>query len=437
MIALPEDFILRAKNLFGKEYEAFIRSLSSDPPVSIRLNPDKRFNSFQDAQPVPWSKEGRYLDERPSFTFDPLFHSGCYYVQDASSQFIEQAFNHIRAELTGALRILDLCAAPGGKSTHLLSLMNDDDLLVSNEIINHRNNILRENILKWGKSNVIVTQNDAADFSSLRNFFDAILVDAPCSGEGLFRKDQEAIKEWSAANVKLCVSRQEEILSNIFSCLKPGGFLIYSTCTFEDVENDMQVERLCLNKEIEIVELKNEVPGITNTKCGLIFYPHKISGEGFYISLLRKSGEHISNIRKTPESKFNDRLEKFLNDPNMFLSIDKEARKFAVRTSQIIDIEKIRKDMYVRLAGIPLGEVKGNDFIPSEGLALSVHLRNDIPKVELSKEEAIQFLRGNSFSVQQSKGWILAVYKDYGLGWIKNIGTRTNNYFPKEWRIRN
>ena len=213
-MSLPDKFLLRARKFTRNEYDLFIKSHTEVPPVSIRINPFKRTEVFPSSVKIPWSVEGIYLNERPSFTFDPLFHAGCYYVQDASSQFLEKAFLQIKNILNKPLRILDLCAAPGGKSTHILSLIDDDDLLVCNEIIGSRNNILRQNIIKWGKSNVIVTQNDPADFRRMENYFDIILVDAPCSGEGLFRKDADAVKEWSEENIDRCIIRQKEILDH-------------------------------------------------------------------------------------------------------------------------------------------------------------------------------------------------------------------------------
>ena len=292
MNKFPQQFLDRAKELTGSEYDKFINSLSEPSPVSIRMNPCKAIEEFSKEEKVPWSKDGKYLFERPSFTFDPLFHAGCYYVQDASSQFLEQPFLQIKKIVKSPCKILDLCAAPGGKSTHLLSLMNSDDLLVSNEIVPARNTILRQNIIKWGCANVLVTQNEPSVFGRLKGFFDVVVVDAPCSGEGLFRKDANAIDEWSPENVNRCSIRQKEILSDAYETLAPGGFLIYSTCTFEEEENDSQINFLIQKYGMKKINIENIYEGVKANLNGLSFFPHRIRGEGFYISLLQKeSGE--------------------------------------------------------------------------------------------------------------------------------------------------
>ncbi len=219
----PEAFLSRMQALLNTEYPDFIKSLDTPAPTSIRLNPGKVSDAFVETDNIPWCNEGKYLAERPSFTFDPLFHAGAYYVQEASSMFLEEVWKQVNPENI-PVRVLDLCAAPGGKSTHLLSLMSDDSLLVSNELIQARNKVLQQNILKWGNANCIVTQNKPDDFTALPDYFDVILIDAPCSGEGLFRKDKDAITEWSEKNVAMCAFRQKEILTSAMLCLKPGAF---------------------------------------------------------------------------------------------------------------------------------------------------------------------------------------------------------------------
>ncbi|MBY0432810.1 MAG: RsmB/NOP family class I SAM-dependent RNA methyltransferase, partial [Cyclobacteriaceae bacterium] len=278
------------KALLGPEFPAFCVALEAPPPVSIRLHPKKKI--AWPADPVPWADQGRYLSERPVFTLDPRLHAGAYYVQEASSLLLEQALKQ-SVDITQPLRVLDLCAAPGGKSTHLLSLLSGDSLLVSNEVIRSRASILAENIQKWGYSNVIVTQQDPRDFQRLTGFFDVIVTDAPCSGEGLFRKDPEAMKEWSPNNVELCSQRQRRIVNDVWPALKPGGVLIYSTCTYEEKENMEAVATLTQDFAAESVSLTlNPAWGIaTLEKSGCIgyqCYPHRVKGEGFFISVLHK-----------------------------------------------------------------------------------------------------------------------------------------------------
>ena len=439
MSQLPENFLLRAQKFAGNEYDAFIESLSQNPPVSIRLNPFKREGIYSTEKIIPWSTEGRYLKERPYFTFDPLFHAGCYYVQDASSQFLEQAFKQAKKNLNRPIRILDLCAAPGGKSTHILSMIDESDLLVCNEIIASRNNILRQNIIKWGKENVIVTQNDPADFSRLIGFFDIVVVDAPCSGEGLFRKDENAKNEWSEDNIQRCSVRQQEILKHAYATLCPGGFLIYSTCTFEEDENDTPVESLNEKFDMKIQTIESSFPGIVKTKNGLVFFPHRIRGEGFYISLLqKKDGDQIS-VKKASDkidSPFKKHLVRYLKNEELFSALLKDDRLFAIPNAHLNSLNTLNRNLYVRLAGIYMGDFKGDDFIPSSAIALSLQLKEDQPSKELTEMEAIEYLKGGNLNLEIPKGWSLVNFKSFQLGWIKNVGTRINNYYPKEWRIK-
>ena len=439
MSQLPKNFLTRAQKFAGNEYDAFIESLSQNPPVSIRLNPFKREGIYSTEKIIPWSIEGRYLKERPSFTFDPLFHAGCYYVQDASSQFLEQAFKQAKKNLKRPIRILDLCAAPGGKSTHILSMIEDTDLLVCNEIIASRNNILRQNIMKWGKENVIVTQNDPADFSRLIGFFDIVVVDAPCSGEGLFRKDENAKNEWSEENIQRCSVRQNEILKHAYASLCPGGFLIYSTCTFEEVENDSPVQSLFEKFDMKIQTIESIFPGILKTKNGLVFFPHRIQGEGFYISLLqKKDGDQIpvKKVNDKIDTPFKKHLVRYLKNEELFSALLKDDRLFAIPNAHLNSLNTLNRNLYVRLAGIYMGDFKGDDFIPSSAIALSLQLKEDQPSKELTEMEAIEYLKGGNLNLEIPKGWSLVNFKSFQLGWIKNVGTRINNYYPKEWRIK-
>ena len=245
---------------------------------------------------VQWSSNGFYLQKRPSFTLDPLFHAGAYYVQEASSMFLEEALKQT-VDLSQPIKILDLCAAPGGKSTLIQSVINNESLLVSNEVIKTRVNILSENITKWGAANVIVTNNDAKDFQRLPNYFDVIVVDAPCSGSGLFRKDREAISEWSEQNVHLCSQRQQRILADVLPALKEDGVLIYSTCSYSEEEDEQIADWLVEEFKVQSLKFKVEEEwGIVETQSskqnasGYRFYPDKVKGEGFFIAVFKKGG---------------------------------------------------------------------------------------------------------------------------------------------------
>ena len=328
MSLLPVAFEDSMKLTLGNEWNAFTQALQTTAPTSIRINPFK--NHVAAGEQVPWSKWGMYLSERPKFTLDPVFHAGAYYVQEASSMFLEQAF-HQATDLTKKLRVLDVSAAPGGKSTHTLSLLNNESLLVANEVIRSRATILAENIQKWGCSNAIVTNNDPEDFTRLSGFFDVIVVDAPCSGEGLFRKDPNAMKEWSPENVDLCGKRQRRILADVWPALKQDGVLIYSTCTYNRFENEETLQWLREQQDAESIELKTETAWgidhvVENGIHGYHFYPHKVKGEGFFLSVIRKKGgaqELNLKARKgltAPVKKIEEELKTWttLNDPKFF-----------------------------------------------------------------------------------------------------------------------
>ena len=303
---LPADFVTSINLLLGAETDTLLEALKENAPVSIKLNPFKNNrNSLEflsPAEPVLWSDNGYYLKERASFTFDPLFHSGYYYVQEASSMFIEHVVKQIIAD---PVNCLDLCAAPGGKSISLLSSLPKGSLLVSNEIIRQRANILSENIVKFGNPHSVVTNNDPKDFSSLPNFFDLILVDAPCSGEGMFRKDEIAINEWSIENVTMCAVRQKSILKDAWDSLKPGGFLIYSTCTYNTLENEHVAQWALHALDADFIEVDVDWAwDITNSYDDKVkayrFFSHKTKGEGLFVTVIKKNGgDALRKIKRT------------------------------------------------------------------------------------------------------------------------------------------
>ncbi|MCX6199863.1 MAG: RNA methyltransferase [Bacteroidetes bacterium] len=439
----PEAFLQHMQNYLGNDFEKFIESLNEASPVSVRFNPNKKAETkLPLAEHVPWCSSANYLTERPSFTFDPLFHAGVYYVQEASSMFLEKVWKQINPK-NKTVRVLDLCAAPGGKSTHLLSLMNEESLLVSNEVIPNRNKILQENIVKWGNANAIICQNKTEDFAELENIFDIVVVDAPCSGEGLFRKDKDAVNEWSERNVTMCAVRQKEILQHAMACLAPGGFLIYSTCTFEPEENDERIADCGL----AIAELEIQNYGQVKTKFGYQFYPHKTKGEGFYMAVLRKDGEtlhdgrYATNDKRNYQSSFisrkrDEKNPQFLQNADNFVEHKKNDFLFAIPKNIYNDFLYLEEPLYIRHAGIYIGTVKGKDFLPSHDLALSNFCKRDLPSVELNEEEAISFLRSEAPKLKtQLRSWCLATYKGMNLGWMKVLDNRINNYFPKELRI--
>lgn len=439
---LPEVFIQRTRQLLGSEYTAFEKALQNPAPVSVRVNDKITYNPSDEV--VAWCDSGYYLPERPLFTADPLFHGGAYYVQEASSMFLQQA---IRQHFPDAGKVLDLCAAPGGKSTLISQTLSRNSLLVSNEIVRSRAYILSENLLKWGNPNTIVTNNEAGDFGTLPAFFDAIVVDAPCSGEGMFRKDEGAISEWSVQNVNICVERQRKIVTDVWNALKTDGILVYSTCTYNREENEENVAWICDELGAELLELETGIfPEITVTEGGYRFYPHKTRGEGFFLSVLRKTADTKGAHRsKKSDRKTNGINHKINNIPLIRLkeqerwTLIAENNTIRAYDSALTDAYKlITSQLRILHAGIELGEIKGKDFIPGGGIALSKMLDTDsTPTIGVDRETAIAYLRKeNLFFPEHPNGYHLITYQNIGLGWIKNMGNRSNNLYPQEWRIR-
>jgi len=450
---VPAYFIDSVRSQFGTELEPFLSALTDDAPVSIRVNPYKKLrNSLSFSNPlerVPWSEQGYYLEERPSFTFDPLFHAGYYYVQEASSMFIEHV---VRKLVSAPVACLDLCAAPGGKSVSLLSALPEGSLLVSNEIIRQRANVLSETLTKFGHPNAVVTQNSPADFAAFPGLFDLILVDAPCSGEGMFRKDEVAIQEWSPQNVKMCAARQRDILSDVWPTLKPGGLLIYSTCTFNRDENEDNVRWMADNlgatiKKVEVEPDWNILPSHDEEARGFHFYPHKTKGEGLFVAVLQKNDvEHAEEPIRSKRHKKNPII--YLKERAPYADLITNFDSYVLLDSGncITALPNEHAEIMVALlnslkcisVGIELGEKRGKDFIPSHALAMSIALnREAFTCEEVTYEQAIAYLRKEAITLLNApKGMVLLTWQNEPLGFVKNIGNRANNLYPNEWRIR-
>ncbi len=411
---LPQEFIDYTSNLFGADrWQRFLKALEEPTPTSIRFNPwkSRQEDIPSQASPVPWCRQGFYLKERPDFTKDPLLHAGVYYVQEAASMFLDSVLQQYVKE---PLLALDLCAAPGGKSTLLRAALPQGSLLVSNEPDRRRANILLENMQKQGHSEVLLTHNYPIDFNKTNWTFDLILVDAPCSGEGLFRKDKEAIKEWSLNNVLFCQKRQRQILSDIWPCLKEGGLLIYSTCTFNTRENEENVKFIMqeLGADILPVDIKPKwkITGslLKDFKENVYrFIPGTTQSEGLFMAVLRKKG-----ISSKPTI------------------LPQTARKLATSNKLIHLLSDGNLDY----------EEKGKEKIPTAAQALSLNFPKDkYPQVELTLEQARRFLHRESFALPSDtpKGFVIVCYKERALGFMKNLGDRANNLYPKNWAIRN
>jgi len=445
---LKAEFVEQTKQLLGPESEVLFNCIDEGKaPISIRYNPDKPTKRHLNLlQPVPWNEQGVYLTDRPLFTADPLFHAGAYYVQEASSMFLAEAVKQ-HVDLTKAVVALDLCAAPGGKSTLLSSLLKDSDVLISNEINKSRADILTENIQKWGKPNVVVTRNSPSDFNELPELFDLIVVDAPCSGEGMFRKTPHAIEEWSPENVELCTSRQREILESIWPCLKPGGVLIYSTCTFNLKENEEQIawmieELGAENVPLDICTFPGIQPGFGEEISAARFFPHKSVGEGLFMSVVQKADDQPQRIR-IPKNKISELDKKSVPMVSGFLKANRwtyfehRSQVFAALPAMSEVIARISTSLYPLHFGVVLGELKGKDLIPAPGLAFSTQLNSEaLQKAALTKDQALALLSKETPSIEAPSGWVLCTYDNLGLVWIKSLNNRINNYYPKEWRIR-
>lgn len=444
---LSVDFIEQTKKLFGEErYSRFEEGLSEEPVVSVRVNPRKHGAEFT-APTVKWASDAYYLDSRPSFTADPLFHAGCYYVQEASSMFLEQVF---RQYVNEPVRVLDLCAAPGGKSTHALSLLPEGSLFVANEPLPQRASVLAENIIKWGVPATMVTRNEPADFSPFREFFDMIIVDAPCSGEGMFRKDARAVAMWSTANVKTCVARQRTILSDIWDSLRPGGLLVYSTCTFNVHEDEEMVAWIRDELGAEVLPITTspdwEVTGnLTNDDAPVYrFIPGHTRGEGFFLALLRKDGDapvtqpRPQRSRPTTLPKGCDSAKKWISSAEEYTFAMDGDTFTALPTQHKLAINALQSHLKVLHCGVPIATVKNNKMLPQHQLAMSTALnREAFPSVELSCEQALAYLHREALSLPSAPmGIILFTYKNVPLGFAKNVGNRVNNLYPAEWRIR-
>ena len=447
-MSLPLQLLESLTNVPGfnrKTFEAV--HASGEQVTSIRINPEKTTDHRpQTTDSIPWCPFGRYLSTRPSFTLDPIFHAGAYYVQEASSMFLWHALKESIGTDTKK-KVLDLCAAPGGKSTLLASYFIDG-LVVANEVIKSRASILVENITKWGSDHVIVTNNDPSHFQSLPGFFDVMVIDAPCSGSGLFRKDPDAINEWSEDNVQLCSQRQQRILADVLPALNEDGILIYSTCSYSIKEDEeiadwlvaemgMESKRLGIDPSWGIVETQSP----DKKAYGYRFYPDKLKGEGFFIAVFKKkTGVDTVRLKEQilpqPSKKELQMIDSFLPVPDIFTLFKQGESIRAIKKEWLSDLQVLAKYLYIKKAGIEIGTVKGKDVIPGHELALSSLGRAAFVPIALTEEQALQYLRRKELVINDApRGWNLVGYGGLPLGWVKVLPNRINNYYPAEWRI--
>lgn len=446
MKELPRELLHDLQTVKGFDEGPFIEAHRHAASTSIRLHPIKGTAHFKGEERVPWCATARYLPHRPVFTLDPLFHAGAYYVQEASSMFLEHLVCSLFPDRNN-LRVLDLCAAPGGKSTLLASLLDDSSLLISNEVIRTRASILEENVIRWGYTNNWVTGNDPRDFAKLPGYFDLIVVDAPCSGSGLFRKDERAMDEWSEANVELCSQRQQRILADVWPALKQDGILMYATCSYSPQEDEEILDWLMANFDVKPLEVIvpdawGIVPVTTNSGAKAYrFFPDKVKGEGFFIAALQKQEATATprqpKFKAANDSKTRQPAAYLLNDKQyVFFQSDKESYN-AIYPQHEVDWHLLKDIVYLRKLGLNIGSPAQKEWLPSHEVALSIDKNNTIPSIALDKDKALRFMKKEEISLPAfDKGWYLVTFEGEGLGWIKSLGTRFNNYLPKHWRIR-
>jgi len=448
---LKEDFIQSLEGCEGFLPDEMMAAHQEATPVSVRLNPQKAkgpedvFPAENTGEMVPWCPNAFYLNSRPSFTMDPLFHAGAYYVQEASSMFIHHLVSTVLQDKTG-LMALDLCAAPGGKTT-LLSSLPHFRLVLANEIIQTRVPVLQENTIKWGAGHVFVSNNDPADFEKMGALFDLVLVDAPCSGSGLFRKDAAAMDEWNPGLVSFCSARQKRILASAMHSVLEGGYLLYSTCSYSKEENEENLDHIMDSGLFESIAVDapvdwNLVESVSTLKKakGYRFYPNKLRGEGFFCAIFQKTGtsyagyQHVSgklDLVKPPSV-----LEDWIIPSLQMRFFKKENELFAVDEINLPALHQFKDSLRLRKSGLRLGSAIRAELIPDHELAMSSILSENVQVLDLSFEEAIAYLRKDTIDIEGSgKGWSLARFKDLGLGWVKLVQGRVKNHYPMSWRI--
>ncbi|MBQ1209519.1 MAG: hypothetical protein II364_01085 [Bacteroidales bacterium] len=462
---LPEEFLSRFSKAVSDSPDikaCFLSAMEDDSPSCVRLNPLKKAQHefMEDAAPIEWCEWGYRLPKRPLFTLDPLFHAGSYYVQDASSMYVGAVFRKLLQEPSiqalasqRPLRVLDLCAAPGGKTTDVATSLRecfgDRFLLLSNEVVSSRAGVLKDNVAVWGDPNVFVSSSLPAAFASLEGFFDIILVDAPCSGEGMFRKEPQALSQWSPKLVDECAERQLSILNDVYPALADGGFILYSTCTYNRQENEEVVEAFSAQHSLQKIDLRSLMGQIDaqgqmaspeqDTAQDRLFYkegmvrliPGWVRGEGQFCALLKKSFPEDYEESNGAQEEHSRSLHIWAQDDSMF----------AVPSHLTAYVNTIKKAVRLIHGGVKIAEKKGKDWLPFVDLALNLILSDQkefqYETAQLDRQTALQYLHGDSFSLPSApKGILLLTYQGIPMGFAKNLGTRCNNLYPKSRRIK-
>ena len=453
---LKEGFRKYLEEAIGHEnalvaFSALDRSAS----VSVRLNPYK-VPSLPErwTRAVPWSRHGRFLDDRPSFTLDPLFHAGAYYVQDSSSMFVGHVFRTVLGTLPGVkdrpVRVLDLCAAPGGKTTDLAASLREvygsGFVLVSNEVMRQRVSVLASNVAVWGDPCVVVTCDDPSRFSSMKGWFDVILADVPCSGEGMFRKDAQAREQWSADTVAMCQARQRRILADVWPALSEGGVLIYSTCTFNRHENDDNVEWAASALGADILEAgqAEDAEGVLRTRYGFCLVPGLVRGEGQFCAALRKTGESGGDpVGKKCRSRFDpagkqesEEIRGYFTEEMEIVSRDGFIKALPSSVAEVMP--SLEGSLHVLASGCAVGQRKHGQLVPDADLPLSIlYRKGSFREADMDQDTALSYLSGNPLTLKDAPcGYLEVSCRSLPLGFVKNLGSRCNNLYPRGRRIR-
>ena len=439
---LSEDFIKQLRGLMPDEWEPLVKAITAtEPSVAVRVNDARGVGVPDGVRRVPWCDRGFYLADRPVFTFDPDWHAGHYYVQDASSMFIAHVISSL---VHKPVRYLDLCAAPGGKTTAALQALPTGSLVVANEIVPTRARVLADNIIRWGNPRCVVTSNAPAQIGKMTHFFDVIAADVPCSGEGMMRKDDEAVAQWSPALVEQCAERQRVILTDAWSALRPGGLLIYSTCTYNRQENE-EIADFIVNElgaaslEVPVEPSWNIHPAIGSACHCYRFMPHRVDGEGLFMAVFRKEGDSpCQDMRiKGKNTKKADEIGKnWLSQPDGFVIEPQGDLVVAVPQDIHREAMALRASLNVLHAGVELATVMGRKVVPHHSLAMStVRAQDAFPVCEVDYPTALRYLRGESITLDGPRGYVLVAHRNAILGFANNLGNRANNLYPKPLRI--
>ena len=437
----PAAFVKSLESILsGQEVTALLEALQMPAPVSIRVNTQKTASKPVAALVVPWCDNGYYLPERPLFAADPAFHAGHYYVQEAGSMVVGSIVKNLLSTLPEPAVVMDLCAAPGGKSTHLASVLRNGDMLVANEVIGTRTPILAENLCKWGAANHIVTKADASRFGNSDARFDIVVADVPCSGEGMFRKDPAAISEWSENNVKLCAERQQRIITDIWPAIAPGGYLIYSTCTFNTAENEDNVNKLAQALGANIVQ--PEFLGKEAFYClqdGMFrAFPHKTQAEGFFVAVMQKTGVAPKSkspgkyrIKATPVSP--------AGLPKNIHAVETPQGLWGMRIQNPEEWHQLLAELPgIYAAGTPMGQIFHGKWKPDTAVALLQGLENaEWPELRLTDAEVMAYLHREALpNPERREGLHRVMWNDVSVGFVNANRHQWNNLWPMEWRLR-